>query len=301
MRIEVLGIPFNGIRSPSGIENPAQGLRDTGLLSLLEARGHAVADLGDMTDFRFEDVLDPEAGVKDFRTWFALSEALAGTLPGMLDRAAFPLLLGGDCSMLVGIMAAFAPEDSGVGLIFIDGHADFHYPHTSPTGEPADMELAVLTGRGPEKITRIAGKFPLVKDENVVVFGLRSWDQIVDSKIRVIDRPRMTERGVQAAVAEGMEDLRRRRLPLWLHFDVDVLDPGLMPVVFPEPDGLTFAETQELMSRVIESNAVIGMSVACYHPVLDSQGVAGSHLASVIVEALSTSASFPSPRRSRES
>jgi len=54
----------------------------------------------------------------------------------------------------------------------IDGHADFHSPETSPSGDPADMELAILTGRGPERITRIAGKYPLIKDEEVVVYGI---------------------------------------------------------------------------------------------------------------------------------
>ncbi len=63
--------------------------------------------------------------------------------------------------MLVGIFTAFAQRETDVGLIFLDGHADFHTAETSPSRDPADLELAILTGRGPDKITRIAGKYPL--------------------------------------------------------------------------------------------------------------------------------------------
>ncbi len=171
--------------------------------------------------------------------------------------------------------------------VFLDGHADFHTTETSISGDPADMELAILTGRGPERITKIAGKAPLLKEENVVVYGIRVWDQIKESNIRVYSRKRMAEIGITAAVADGMELFVQRGLPLWLHFDVDVIDPEFMPVMFPEPGGLTLEETHEFFSRVWDSGSVVGMSVACYHPALDADGSAGAQLAALISEIFS--------------
>ena len=288
MRIEILGTPFNGLGAPPEIENPADGLRQAKLIQLLEPKGHAVTDLGDLSSFQFQEIRDPETGILDFNLWIDLSNDLSRKLVAILDRESFPLLLGGDCSMLVGIFSAFSQRNTEVGLIFLDGHADFHSPETSASGDPADMELAILTGRGPEKIVRIAGKYPLLKDEDVVVYGIRAWDQIAESDIGVYDNKLMAEIGIKGAVEEGLENFTRRNLPLWLHFDVDVLDPELMPVMFPEPEGLTFEEAQEFLSFVWASGRVIGMSLACYHPKLDIGGSAGAQLVTLVSEVLSS-------------
>ena len=288
MRIEILGTPFNGLRTFPDIENPAEGLRQANLMSLLQASGHIVTDLGDLSGFQCQDIRDDETGINDFGMWLNLSQELSQMLGGMLDRQAFPLLLGGDCRMLVGIFTAFSQRETEAGLVFLDGHADFHSPETSPSGDPADMELAILTGRGPERITRIAGKYPLLKDEEVVVYGIRAWDHIGTSNIEVYDRQRMIKNGIKHTVKEGLKNFYQKELPVWLHFDVDVLDPELMPFMFPEPEGLTFEEAQEFLGFVWASGRVIGMSIACYHPKLDIDGSAGAQLVTLVSEVLSS-------------
>ena len=288
MRIEILGTPFNGLGTPPDIENPADGLRHANLISILTASGHIVTDLGDLSGFQCQDIRDDEMGINDFGMWLNLSREISQTLGGMLDRQAFPLLLGGDCRMLVGIFAAFSQRETDAGLVFLDGHADFHSPETSPSGDPADMELAILTGRGPERITRITDKYPLLRDEEVVVYGIRAWDNIGTSNIEVYDRQRMIKNGIEHSVKEGLKDFYQKELPVWLHFDVDVLDPELMPVIFPEPQGLTFEEAQEFLGFVWASCRVIGISIACYHPKLDIDGSAGARLATLVSEVLSS-------------
>ena len=288
MRIEILGTPFNGLGTFSDIENPAEGLRQANLMSLLETSGHIVTDLGDLSGFQCRDIRDDETGINDFDLWLNFSQELSKIVGAMLDRQAFPLLLGGDCRMLVGIFAAFAQRETEVGLVFLDGHADFHSPETSPSGDPADMELAILTGRGPERITRIAGKYPLIKDEEVVVYGIRAWDGIGASNIEVYDRRLMVENGIKYSVKEGLKKFSQKELPIWLHFDVDALDPKFMPVMFPEPEGLTFEEAQEFLGLVWASSRVIGMSIACYHPKLDVDGSAGARLVTLVSEVLSS-------------
>jgi arginase len=287
MRIEILGTPFNGLGSPPDIENPADGLRQANLIPYLESKGYSVTDLGDLSGFQFQEIRDLETGIKDFDLWIDLSNALSRELGTILERESFALLLGGDCSMLVGIFSAFAQRDTEVGLFFLDGHADFQSPETSASGDPADMELAILTGRGPEKIVRIAGKYPLLKDEDVVVYGIRAWDQIAESDIVVYDKELMVEIGIKCAVEEGLENFIRRILPLWLHFDVDVLDPEFMPVMFPEPGGLTFEEVLKFLGLVKASGRIVGLSIACYHPKLDIDGMAGVRLVTLLSNVLS--------------
>jgi arginase len=288
MRIEILGTPFNGLGTFPDIENPAEGLREANLISLLKSAGHMVTDLGELSGFQCRDIRDDKTGINDFDLWLGLSRELSKQVEAMLDRRAFPLLLGGDCRMLVGIFNAFAHRETEVGLVFLDGHADFHSPETSPSGDPADMELAILTGRGPGRITRIAGKYPLIKDEDVVVYGIRAWDGIGASNIEVYDRRRMLENGIKFCVKEGLKNFSLKELPIWLHFDVDVLDPKFMPVMFAEPDGLTFEEVREFLCLVWATGRVIGMSIACYHPKLDLDGNAGVRLVTLVSEVLSS-------------
>jgi arginase len=287
MKIEILGTPFNGLGSPPDIENPADGLRQANLIPLLESKGHSVTNLGDLSGFQFQGIRDVETGILDFDLWIDLSNALSKRLGAILERQSFPLLLGGDCSMLVGIFSAFAGRGTEVGLVFLDGHADFHTPETSPSGDPADMELAVLTGRGSEKIVRIAGKYPLLEDQDVAVYGIRAWDKITESDIEIYDKKQMTDIGIKSAVELGLENFTRRDLPLWLHFDVDALDPEFMPVMYPEPGGLTFEEVFEFLNLVWSSGQIIGMSIACYHPKLDADGYAGARLVTLLSNVLS--------------
>jgi len=288
MKIEIIGTPFNGLGTPSDRENPPEGLRRAGLASMLKDSGHFVTDSGDLEGFECQDIRDPKTGINDFDLWLGLSKRVSETVGSIIDQQSFPLVLGGDCRMLVGMIAAVAQRRKNVGLVFIDGHADFHTAETSPTGDPADMELAVLTGRGPEQLTHFGGRYPMLADRDVVVYGIRAWDYVADSAIKVYDSRMLTEIGIEQAVKEGLESFARRNLAAWLHFDVDVLDPEVMPVMFPEPGGLTFEETGKLLSLVWKSVRIEGLSVACYHPRLDTDGKAGRELASVIAEVMAS-------------
>ena len=102
--------------------------------------------------------------------------ALADAVGEVLDAGDFPIVLGGDCSILLGCLLARRRRGRS-GLFFIDAHADFYQPEAEPTGEAASMELALATGRGPDVVSDIEGRRPLVRDEDVVVFGRRDREE----------------------------------------------------------------------------------------------------------------------------
>jgi arginase len=79
-----------------------------------------------------------------------------------------PLLLGGDCTLLLGVFQALP---RGSGLWFVDGHADFYDGDSSPTGEAADMELAILTGHAAAGLLEARG--PLLEPAADVLLGHR--------------------------------------------------------------------------------------------------------------------------------
>ena len=171
--------------------------------------------------------------------------------------------------------------------MILDGHTDYRDPSSSSSGEPADLELAILTGRGPRELTGLFGLPPLLQPADVIVYGYREPDLIAESNILHYDHQAFRETGANSLAIEALSLLDHVDR-LWFHLDVDVLDPTLMPVCFPEPDGLSIDETLAFLSTSIRSNRFMGMSVSCYHPNLDSNLDAASRIVDMLSSALSS-------------
>ena len=289
MNISIIGAPFNGDGTPLNIENPADALRQAGLVSLLSAEGHEVVDCGDLPIPTADDHRDEKSGILNLAAWQTVSDRLSDEIQHHLDNNRFLLILGGDCGILIGIAAAFHQASMPLGLIFLDGHADFHMPQESPEGELADMELAMLTGYAPQPVVAPSGKSALLEPENVAVFGIRAHEGIAQAPIAVFDHQQMQNMGIMSAVGRGLKPLLEKNLPLWLNFDVDVIDPEYMPVVFPEPGGLSITDVTRFLNLVTKTGRVVGMSVTCFHPNLDRTGQSAARLVEIIANGLEPS------------
>ncbi|MBA4055469.1 MAG: arginase, partial [Marivirga sp.] len=151
----------------------------------------------------------------------------------------FAFVLGGDCSILLGIGAALKACGT-YGLLFIDAHADFYEPGKSTTGEVADMDLAIVTGRGPELLTNINRLKPYVLDENVIHVGQRDEEQaeeygsqdIRETAIRCFGLNKIRTRGMTSIINEVLNHMDTLKVDgFWLHFDTDVLSDEINPAV----------------------------------------------------------------------
>lgn len=285
MKIDLIGAPFNSDGTTPEEENPARALRDLGLIGLLSEK-HVVEDHGDIEIPKAEGRKDEQTHILNLSSLQETSRLLASKLHEILDPNGFSIVLGGDCAILIGIFGALSARNIRAGLVFFDGHADFHSPESSPTGEAADFELAFLTGRGPEEITGLFEKCPLIEDEDIIVYGITEPDLISESNIEVYDKDLMTEIGMEQSVKDGMAKLAAAEIPLWFHFDIDVIDPSLVPVLIPCQTGLTFEQTREFLVQAFGSYSFMGMSVACYHPDLDRDGRVGRRIGAMISDAV---------------
>lgn len=270
MKITIIGVPFNGDGTPPEVENPPQSLRDEGVISLLQNKGHHLTDFGDLHIPMFSNKKDPITNVLNFDAWREVSLSLSRTLGDELAQDSFPIVLGGDCAILMGIVDAFNIMNQPLNLFFLDGHADFHTLDTSTTGEPADLELAALTGHLSKEIVYMTGRGPLLHEENVIAYGIGELDSIERSNIMLVDRKSILKDGIESTFRRSLGSFQNPDLPLWLHFDVDVLDKEIMPAIqYPVEGGLSYNEIQELLTLIKERNQLIGMSITCYHPKLD--------------------------------
>lgn len=277
---------------PSGVEQLPEALLGAGLADAIGARraGRVPAPPYDPRRDPSTGVLNP-TGIRDY------ARDLAEAVTGVLDSGDFPIVLGGDCSIVLGTMLALRSRGR-YGLLFIDAHADFYQPEAEPKGEAASMDLALVTGRGPELLTDIDGRGPLVADDDVVQFGRRDAQEadeagsqrIEDTAIRVIDLAAVHEQGVQRAAADAFEHLVRPELDgFWIHIDCDVLDDAVMPAVdYRLPGGLGWDELTTTVRLALGTGRVVGMEITIFNPRLDDDGSIARALVRCIAAALNS-------------
>jgi arginase len=274
-----------GLR-PDGVEAAPDALRTAGLHARLGSPDEARVDVPPYCDVR-----DPETGVLNPQGVAAVAQGLAAAVDTALDSDRFPIVLGGDCSIVLGPMLALRRRGR-YGLVFIDGHADFQHTNDEPNGEVASLDLALVTGRGPEILTDLDGLRPLVRDEDVALVGYRVFgdnDHVLDEHVRdtaitVVDGPEVRESGATSALGKALAAVTRPGVDgFWVHLDVDVLDDDLMPAVdYRHPGGLTWEEATEILRGLLHASGARGLEVTIFNPRLDSDGSHAQHLSDLI-------------------
>ena len=263
-------------------ERAPAALRAAGLIERLGA------GYGGEADARIRDSRrDAETGVIGADDVRRASLAIGARVQEVLDSGERPLVVGGDCTLLLGVFGALP---RGTGLWFVDGHADFFDGHSSPTGEAADMELAILTGHGAPGLLDGGGR--LLDPAATVLLGHRPSEldpevarenARLDPLIRALTAPEVRERGPARVGREAAQQLAA--IPAWLHLDLDVLDEGALPAVsYPQPLGLGWDELVALALPLATAPNLVGVSVADFNPDRDPDG----SYASRVVEALAS-------------
>ena len=218
---------------------------------------------------------------------------LAGEVGKTIRQNNFPLVLGGDCSILLGNMLALK-RLGRYGLFFLDGHADFYLPKQSQTGGVAGMDLAFATGRGDDVLSAIDGEKPLVRDCDAVVFGFRDMEEAERLKMPKLSETAMTSYdlsqirkiGVEKAARLALESLQKNNLDgFWIHIDADVLDDSVMPAVDSrQPGGLSYEEFVKIVRILLASGQAVGMHIGIFDPHLDADGSIAQDFTAAIVE-----------------
>lgn len=283
------------------IEAPSVlGLRPTGVETLPEALLRA--DLARRLQARrtrrvepppYDDRRDPETLMLNPKGIAEYTPKLADAIGEVLDTGDFPVVLGGDCSIVLGGLLALRRRGR-FGLLFVDGHTDFYQPEANTNGEAASSDLAFATGRGPGMLTTFDGYRPLVRDADVVVLGCRDAEeaasygsQLPPPDMITIDLGQVRRSGIEAVAHEAIDRLSRNELNgFWIHLDADVLDDAIMPAVdYRLPGGLSFGELDTVLQTALGSSRAVGLEVTVFNPHLDEDG----RIARALVETLAGS------------
>jgi arginase len=290
-RYEIIEAPSVLGLFPKGVEHLPQALIDAGLVErLAAARGHLV------TAPAYHGERDAESGLLNATALADYARALADEVGSVLSRRAFPIVLGGDCSILLGSLLALRRRGR-YGLLFLDGHADFAHPSEEPSGEAASMELALATGRGPHVVADIDGCGPLVRDDDVALLGYRVFTDgndrhlgthVRDTAILVHDLNDIRRDGLTAALRASLARVGRDDLGgFFVHLDADVLDDAVMPAVdYRTPGGLQFSEVARIVSAALTTGKAVGLELTIFNPALDPDGSLARELVDMLAAGL---------------
>jgi arginase len=277
---------------PTGVDRLPDVLLQHGLADQLNARhaGRVVPGAA------YDTQRDPQTLTLNARGIAEYSTQLADAVTDVVERGEFPVLLGGDCSILLGSTLALRRRGR-YGLLFIDGHADFYQPEANPNGEAASMDLAFATGRGPELLTNLEGLRPLVRDEDVVAFGFRDaqeqreyGSQPLPPEVLALDLQEVRRLGVKQAAQRAVDHLTAADRPtqgFFVHLDSDVVSDALMPAVdYRIPGGLSWDELRTVLETALASGRAVGIEITIYNPSLDADGSSGRELARTLIAAI---------------
>jgi arginase len=295
--IGLLGVPANSSGRTDGVAGAPAALRAAGLVDALQ-RVSSVADYGDVPLPAPSTKRDPATGLIDPAGLTALVEGVRAGVAAILADGQFPLVVGGDCPLLLGCLAAFGNTD-GRGLLFVDGHEDAYPPERSTTGEAADMELAfalgiVETPWWPE----LTAASPLVLPGHVGLLGPRD-SALLEAEgvpslaglLPFVDGSALAEdpsASTSAAVAS---------LPAswWFHLDLDVLSTDALPAVdYPQEGGLGWGELSVVAATAMAAGP-IGWDVTIYNPDLDPDRI---HARRIVRSIEAAAREMPRSRRS---
>ncbi|HJQ30121.1 MAG TPA: arginase [Rubrobacter sp.] len=287
--VGIFGVPMDLGQDRRGVDMGPSAIRYARLEAALADLGHKVTDLGN-AGVPIPELVAKEEEVKHLAAVRSVCEEVSERAAAIFSEGLFPIFLGGDHSIAIGTVSGVAGSGGRTGVIWVDAHADFNTPATSPSGNIHGMPLAALTGRGHPDLVGIGGPGASVNAEDVVIVGLRSVDfeeknLLREAGVKVYTMKEIDAYGAARVVRSAIEDLSHVDR-VHLSLDLDVVDPEVAPGVgTPVRGGLTYREAHLLMELVNEAGIVSSLDVVEVNPILDVRNGTAT-LAVELVESL---------------
>jgi arginase len=184
-----------------------------------------------------------------------LYTAVARAVSASASEGTRPVVVCGDCCTALGIVAGLQRAGRSVGIVWFDAHGDVQTPETTASGYLGGMPLRLLAGYQPELIAAKLGLRPVPEDQ-ILLVGARDLDP---PEVSYLATSAIKQKDVAAAIAADLPDV-----PLYVHVDLDVLDPGeVAGLRYPAPGGETTAQLAECIAALLATGRVAAVGVAC--------------------------------------
>jgi len=295
MKLAIIGVPSSVGARAKGQEKAPVALRRVGLVEKIKETGHEVIDYGNTEPFHFiPDPDNPKAQNK-----LAVVKAcrlVAEKVKTALDNGFNPIILGGDCTIAIGSITGIAKIFPNLGLLYFDGDADLNTPETTQSGIFDGMVLAHVIGNGAPELSHLGNRYPILREENIVLFGLNLMSGYIDppeidflksSSITQFSTEMIRKLGVETTARNALKMLESKTAKFFVHFDVDVIDVSEMPAAdVPHLNGLTLDEVARALKVFAQSDSFLGMEITEFNADKDRGGGLAAKLAELIAFAL---------------
>jgi arginase len=279
MRFGLIGVPSSAGAHGPGQEKAPFALRKAGLLGALREAGLDLDDLGDLPVVRFGPDRANRKRQSQSRV-VKVARQVADTVAAAVERELIPIVLGGDCTITLGVVAGLLRHQPDLGLIYFDGDADLTTPETTHSGIFDSMGVSHLIGNGAPELAHIGPRFPLLPQDRIALFGFHPYE-IEPEESRLLEASAMLQypvtsmddRPVELA-AEARARLEERARAIAVHFDVDVMDSAEIPLAdWPHYDALSFGDAMHCLSVFVGSQKLAALVVTEINPDHDPDGL----------------------------
>lgn len=289
-RIALLGAPMSAAALAPGGEGAPAALRNAGLISRLQSIGYEVADMGDDPVREYQpDEESPRA--RNLRNVLAALGALRPRVEIAVKSGALPVILSGDCSAALAVVAGLRRYFRNVSMLYADADADMQTPATTPSGCVDGMVVSHLTGRGASELVRFWSEPPLVREPDLALFGVSRLDPAEEQALQTSPVRRylvedLRRKSPAKAAGEAIERIHGNTHEFVLHIDVDMI-AGFQATNLPGSNGLKLEEAREAFAVFAAQPHLAAIEVSGYNPSKDADGSCAKLVVDLLGEVLS--------------
>jgi len=293
-RVAVLGVPSSAGARRTGQERAPQLLRQRGLMERLSSAGLDLVDCGDLPETVFHaDLQNPKQ--QNIGLVGAVARLVADRVFEAVRNETRVVVLGGDCTITLGVLDGLGRHFSNLGLLYFDGDIDLNTPADTTSGILDGMVIAHIVGKGAHELTHMSSHYPLLPESNIVLFGFNADSGWIDppevqrlKESSMIQYPLNEIRGkAESASRKALTQLEARVDQILVHFDVDVIDFSDFPGAdVPHEHGLSLREAVQALKVFVSSPKFIGLVITEFNADRDADGTLAMRLADNLADVL---------------
>lgn len=274
-QLSIIQVPFGLGTGRPGTEDGPESMIQAGLIRQIRKTEYELAGEYKVRCPLPSVVSSKDDKVKHLPEVKEMSKLVAKQVSQAVQNGTVPLVLGGDHSVSIGVLAGLSSQFSNLGVIYFDAHVGLNTEEASPTGYFNRMSLAVALGKARLKLGDISGSDTLIKKENVVIIGVRDVEPderelIVTEGIYCFTMHDIDRMGIEKVIEKALQIAGHGTDGIHISFDADCLDPLEAPGVgMPMPGGLTYREAHFACELLAESARIVSVDVVEINSMLD--------------------------------